>query len=69
MGTFWTLFAESYIMQGVLGVVFAGAIVYLSLTGRVVPDYLVNFTALILGFYFGSKVGGAVAAGRGPREE
>jgi len=53
--TFWDLLRESVIMQGTLALVMVGVICYLYLTGQDVPDPLVNFVALILGYYFGSK--------------
>jgi hypothetical protein len=55
MEKFWELFKESYIIQGTVTLIFTLAIIYLVVAQRVVPDYLVNFVALILGFYFGSK--------------
>lgn len=55
MEKFWDLFKESYIIQGVVTLIFCATIVALILMGRYVPDYLVNFVAVILGFYFGTK--------------
>lgn len=55
MDTFWTLFKESVIIQAMLAMALAGAIVYLYVTGQEVPQELTSLFAVILGFYFGSK--------------
>lgn len=52
---FWELFKESYIIQGTITLVFCLTIVVLLALERSVPDYLINFVAIILGFYFGTK--------------
>jgi len=56
MNKFWELFKESYIIQGTITLIFCTAIIVLLFMGKSVPDYLINFVAVILGFYFGSKV-------------
>ena len=55
MDKFLDLFKESYIIQGTVTLIFCATIVFLVVTGKMVPDYLINFVAVILGFYFGSK--------------
>ena len=69
MERFWELFRGSYILQGLLGVAFAGTIIYMYIASLEVPDALVNFTALILGFYFGSKTNGVIQARAAKKEE
>lgn len=53
---FWKLFKESTIMQALLAVMYSGAIIYLLIEGRAVPELLINVLMLIVGFYFGTKV-------------
>jgi len=55
MDKFLDLFKESYIIQGTVTLIFCATIVGLLILERQVPDYLINFVAVILGFYFGSK--------------
>ena len=55
MDKFWELFKDSYIVQAVIALVLVVTIVYLYVTHQDVPEALINFVALILGFYFGSK--------------
>jgi hypothetical protein len=55
MDKFWELFKASYVIQGTVTLLFCVAIVALICLNRPVPDYLVNFVAIILGFYFGTK--------------
>ena len=52
---FWELFRESVVVQGLMAIVSIGAIVYLAVTGRTIPDVLVGIVMAIVGFYFGSK--------------
>jgi len=58
---FWELLKESVILQGILAISFAGAVLYLAVTGQPIPEILSNVLALIIGFYFGSKVENARA--------
>lgn len=46
---------ESTLVQATIALIMIGSLCYLYLTGRDVPDSLVNLIALVLGFYFGSK--------------
>jgi len=55
MDKFWELLGESVIFQGVLVLLVWGAIVYLSVVGKEVPDILTQGGALIVGFFFGAK--------------
>ena len=64
---FWELFKESYIIQGAVTLIFCSTIVALVLMNRYVPDYLINFVAIILGFYFGSKTQARINTSRRPR--
>jgi len=52
---FWELFKEGYIIQGLITLIFCATIIALLAANRDVPDYLINFVAIILGFYFGTK--------------
>jgi len=55
METFWQLLKESTIVQGILTLSLAGAVIYLCIVGQPVPELLASAFALALGFYFGSK--------------
>lgn len=56
MKGFWELFKSSVIMQAVITCVLLTTICYMYATGQEVPDQLLTFFGIILGFYFGSKV-------------
>ncbi len=57
METFWTLMKESVITQAIITVLIISAVIYLIATGQAVPENLWQLTTLVIGFYFGSKVG------------
>lgn len=61
MEKFWDLLKESVIVQGVLTLALAGAVIYLCVIGQSVPDLLANAFLLVIGFYFGSKVQQAIS--------
>lgn len=65
MSKFWELFEQSVIIQALLALIMVSVVCYLYVTHQEVPEALVNFVALILGFYFGSKTQSAVRKGRG----
>ena len=48
-------FLESTLVQALIALIMLGVICYLYITQAPVPEPLVNFFALILGYYFGSK--------------
>ena len=56
MHTFWDLFKESIIVQGVITLMVVATDCYLLAQGSIVPDFLQSATWVILGFWFGSKV-------------
>lgn len=56
MKGFWELFKSSVIMQAVITCVLMITICYMYATGQEVPDQLLTFFGIVLGFYFGSKV-------------
>jgi len=64
MATFWRLLEESVIVQALVTLALVGAVVFLTVTGREVPDALLNLSLITLGYYFGSKgaLSGAQAA-------
>jgi len=55
MDQFWTLLKESVIVQGVLTLSLAGAVIYLACVQQPIPDLLSSAFLLAIGFYFGSK--------------
>lgn len=61
METFWTLLAKSVILSGFIVVVCMGTLCFLAITGKPIPEVLVNITLTVVGFYFGSKVGNTEA--------
>ena len=48
-------FMESVVVQALIALVLLGVICYMYATAMEVPEPLVNFFALVLGYYFGSK--------------
>jgi len=56
MNKFWDALKESVILQGVITVMVLGLIIFLLATKQEVPEQLWTAFALILGFFFGSKV-------------
>lgn len=65
MPTFWVLFRESIILQGILTVGIWTGIMVIILRGEVPPDALVNVGYTIIGFWFGTKVQTAISQLRG----
>lgn len=65
MNKFWQLLEESVLVQALITLIMVTAVTYMYVTGQPVPDALVNFVALILGYYFGSKTQQAVTRRRG----
>jgi len=56
MKQFWELFKTSVIVQATIALVLLTTICYMYASQQDVPENLVNFFAVVLGFYFGSKV-------------
>lgn len=56
METFWSLLAKSVIVSGFIVFVCMCTLCYLAVTGKPIPEVLVNITLTVVGFYFGSKV-------------
>lgn len=65
--TFLDLLRESIITQALITVSVVGADLYLLLSGQTVPQELWALTTLVVGFYFGSKVGYSQGVFRGMR--
>jgi len=59
--TFWSLFKESVILQGLLTLGIWATIIYLVIKGETPPDMLINVGYTIIGFWFGTKVQQAVS--------
>lgn len=55
MEKFWQLLSESVIVQATVTLVLVLACVYMTATGREIPQFLEGATLLCLGYYFGSK--------------
>ena len=55
MNTFWSLLKESVIVQAILTLGFSGAVVYMLVAGRPVPNEMWGAFTLLLGFWFGTK--------------
>ncbi len=51
----YSLLKSSTLIQGCIALITTGAIIYLYVTERQVPDTLVSIVMLILGYYFGAK--------------
>ncbi len=64
MDKFLDLLAQSVIVQGTITVLIIVTMCYLFLTGQPVPEILVTFASLILGYWFGTKNQKALADAR-----
>ena len=53
---FWELLQESVITQSLVTLMLLGAVVYIEVTGRSVPNDLWSATMVVLGFWFGQKL-------------
>jgi len=56
MTKFWDLLERSIIVQSLLTLIFAGAVVALAILGRPIPDILTQMTTVIVSFWMGTKV-------------
>ncbi len=54
-GQFVELFRSSAVIQGTMALICTGAVVYLAVTGKPVPEVLVGIVMATVGFYFGTK--------------
>jgi len=54
--TFRELFKQSVIVQAIITLFLLMTICYMYATGQAVPENLITFFGVVLGFYFGSKV-------------
>ena len=57
MQTFWTLFQESVIVQALVTLALIVTCCVIWITGKLLPPELFQVTVLVVGFWFGSKVG------------
>lgn len=57
MDKFWDLLKQSVITQAIITVVVIVVDCYMIIAGRTIPAELWAITSLVIGFYFGSKVG------------
>lgn len=55
MSKFWGLLEDSVIVQALVTLSLVGAVVFLVVSGKDVPDALLNLCLITLGYYFGSK--------------
>ena len=61
MAKFWELFAESVVVSSIIALSCVGALIYLAVCAKPIPDILVNVTMIVVGFFFGGKVQAAQA--------
>jgi glycerol uptake facilitator-like aquaporin len=64
MDKFWELFQESVIVQAVVTLLLIATMCALAIRGQSVPDWLIGFTSLVLGFWFGTKSQAAIMKAR-----
>ena len=55
MNTLVDLFRQSVIIQAIITLIVISTIAFMYISGREVPDGLVNLAFIIVGYYFGSK--------------
>lgn len=56
LSQFLRLLEQSVIVSGLLAAGVSGAVIYLAIVGRPIPDLLANSMLIIIGFFFGGKV-------------
>ncbi len=49
------LWRSSALIQGIMALSAMGAIIYLAIAGRPIPDVLIGAVMAIIGYYFGTK--------------
>lgn len=54
MSKFWDLFEKNVVISGALGLLLAGAVVYLAVTGQPIPEVLAGLAGTVVGYFFGS---------------
>jgi len=54
--TFWTLLSKSIIVQSLITFILVGALVFMYVTERTVPEGLQTMAYTVLAFWMGSKV-------------
>jgi hypothetical protein len=57
MSNFWDLLKSSAVTQGIITIMVLALDMVLIIQGRPVPDFFTAITSLVVGFYFGSKIG------------
>jgi hypothetical protein len=57
MKQFWDLFKQSVIIQSLVTVILIGVYAYQVVRGQPTPDTFINIMMIVIGFWFGSKVG------------
>lgn len=55
MNKFWDLLEKSTIVSGFIATAVTTAVLYLAVTGQVIPELLGNAALIIIGFFFGAK--------------
>ena len=55
MDKFWELFKESVIVQSTLTLLLTVVVCIMAIRGQAIPDWLIGFVSLVLGFWFGTK--------------
>lgn len=64
MAKFWDLVERSVIVQSLLPLAFGGAVIYLSVVGREVPELLAHLTWACVSFWMGTKIQHSVDTNR-----
>lgn len=67
MADFWELLKESVITQAFITILAISATVYMWVAGHAVPPELYTLDSLVIGFYFGGKMGFYQGMARGLR--
>jgi hypothetical protein len=57
MSNFWDVLQTSALTQAIITIMVLGADITLMVQGRPIPDFFTAISSLVIGFYFGSKVG------------
>lgn len=56
MEKFWDLFKQSVIIQGMVTLILIVTICIMAINNQIIPPFIQDTTALVIGFWFGSKI-------------
>lgn len=62
MDKFWELMEKNVLVSSLLAAGLVGAVIYLAVTGRPIPEIISALAGTVVGYFFGAKVQQAASA-------